>query len=430
MGAVSLWRWMRRGIWQKLESAGWKPHEGQRAYLENGARFRVLACGRRWGKTDAGSADIIRRICEEEKSRQLAIAPTLEQVRLVFERVKWMLAVVGVAFTAVHTPHPTIRVHEGGHRKGSVIHILDARSGHEAKYLRGWGADHILIDEAGFVPESLITEVAMPMLATTDGRMTLISTPRGRNHFYRFFLMGLRGENGFWSRQSPSWENPLVSKEYLRLQREILTERAFRTEYGAEFLDSVSSVFSRESLEAGLEAPGVASGPVILGVDWARYRDFTAVACVCGTRQRAEVRWVRQWSGARWLESVHRVAEMALEARAGRVVCDSTGVGDAVTEELRTLIPSIGVESFVFTPRSKVELMEGLAWLLENGRLRLPPETALLRQLEHFEATSDERGIRYISGSGFGDDLVCALALACWGLTSASSLTILSAPKI
>jgi phage FluMu gp28-like protein len=341
-----------------------------------------------------------------------------------------MLAVVGVVFSAVHTPHPTIRVYEGGNRRGSVIHVMDARSGHEAKYLRGWGADHVLIDEAAFVPESLITEVAMPMLATTDGRMTLISTPRGRNHFYRFFLMGVRGEKGFWSRQSPSWENPLVSREYLRLQREILTERAFRTEYGAEFLDSVSSVFSSEALDQALRAPEVSSGAVVLGVDWARYRDYTALACVCGTRQRAEVKWVRQWSGARWLESVHRVAELAVEAKASRVVCDTTGVGDAVTEELRGLIPSIAVEGFVFTRRSKVELVEGLAWLLEHGRLRLPSDTSLLRQLEHFEAMQDERGVRYAGGSGFGDDLVCALALACWGLSSPSPLTILSLPRV
>ncbi|MCL6624853.1 MAG: hypothetical protein K6T17_09600, partial [Fimbriimonadales bacterium] len=63
---------MRTGFWQRLEKAGWRPHGGQRAYLESGARFRVLACGRRWGKTDAASADIVRRIYEERTSRQLA----------------------------------------------------------------------------------------------------------------------------------------------------------------------------------------------------------------------------------------------------------------------------------------------------------------------------------------------------------------------
>lgn len=419
-----------RSFLSRLEVAGWKPHEGQRAYLESLARFRVLACGRRWGKTEAGSADIVRRIYEGKTSRQLAVAPTLEQVRLVFERVKWMLAMVGVAFTAVQTPHPTIRVYEGGNRKGSVIHVVDARSGYEADYLRGRGADHVLIDEAAFVPESLIIEVAMPMLATTEGRMTLISTPRGRNHFYRFFLMGVRGESGFWSRSAPSWENPLVSGDYLRLQREILTDRAFRTEYGAEFLDSASSVFSSEALDFALQADPVSSGPVVLGVDWARYRDFTAVVCVRGTRQRAEVQWVQQWNRARWIESVHRVAELACATEATRVICDTTGVGDAVTEELRLLLPSVAIEGFVFTRRSKTDLIENLVWLLERGKLRLLGESSLLRQLEHFEVVLDERGVRYGGGGGYGDDLVCALALACWGLSSLSPMAILSAPRL
>ncbi|MCH8273325.1 MAG: hypothetical protein IH851_00850 [Armatimonadetes bacterium] len=197
---------------KRLRKAGWTPHEGQRAYLRCQARFRVLACGRRWGKTDAAAAEMTHRITTRATSRQLAIAPTLAQVRIVFERMKWMLATAGVAFTAVTTPHPIIRVHEGGVKKAAIIHVLDARSGHEAKNLRGRGADHVLIDEAAFVPESLITEVAMPMLAASNGRMTLISTPRGRNHFYRFFRMGESKEHGFWSRRSPSIENPLVSK--------------------------------------------------------------------------------------------------------------------------------------------------------------------------------------------------------------------------
>ncbi|MER3461677.1 MAG: hypothetical protein C4342_01190, partial [Armatimonadota bacterium] len=82
---------MSKQFFRRLAKAGWVPHPGQRAYLDSQARFRVLACGRRWGKTDASAADMARRVFLSRRSRQIAIAPTLAQARIVFERMKWML---------------------------------------------------------------------------------------------------------------------------------------------------------------------------------------------------------------------------------------------------------------------------------------------------------------------------------------------------
>ncbi len=42
----------------------YRPHPGQRALHESGARFRVAACGRRWGKTLAATAEMIRHAWE------------------------------------------------------------------------------------------------------------------------------------------------------------------------------------------------------------------------------------------------------------------------------------------------------------------------------------------------------------------------------
>lgn len=418
---------MSKQFFRRLADAGWVPHTGQRAYLDSQARFRVLACGRRWGKTDASAADMARRVFLSRTSRQIAIAPTLAQARIVFERMKWMLTAVGIAYTAVQTPHPTIRVHEGGKKSGAVVHVFDARSGHEAHNLRGDGADHILLDEAAFVPEELITEVAMPMLAASDGRMTLISTPRGRNFFYRLFRMGERGESGFWSRRSPSSENPRVSKEYLALQREILSERSFRTEYEAEFLDSAATVFAYEALERAMSARRVDVGEVVVGVDWARCEDFTAAVALRGVQSRCEVIDAARWAGIGWAAIVRRVAEFASRHGAHRIICDATGVGDPVTEQLRSECPAAGVEGFVFTPSSKADLVESLAWAFERGTIRLLPDPDLVRELEHFEGKGTARGrVVYGAVGGYHDDLVCALALAYSALGHSRSISVLS----
>lgn len=412
---------------ETLRKNGWSPHEGQLAYLKSDARFRVLACGRRWGKTDAAAAEITRQIATHSTGRQIAIAPTLAQARIVFDRVKCLLAMVGVTFSTVATPYPTLRVHDGSGKDAPMLHVFDARSGHEAKSLRGYGATHILIDEAAYIPESVITEVAMPMLAANDGRMTLISTPRGRSFFYRFYQMGVRAENGFWSRTSPSWENPLVSQEYIELQKEILSDRVFRTEYGAEFLDSNTTVFASDAIDSALQAVRNSIGPTVVGVDWARYADYTAAVAIKGTRNDASVVGVDRWSGMRWSRIVSNVAAFASAHGAGRVVCDVTGVGDPVTEQLRLALPNHSILGFRFTRTSKVEIVEHLVWMFERGSLSLPACPDLLRELEHFEAVSDETGgISYRASAGMNDDLVCALAMACSELPHSRELRVLT----
>ena len=46
------------------------------------------------------------------------------------------------------------------------------------------------MDEAAYVRDSVIQEVISPMLADRNGQLVMISTPFGKNHFYRAFLRG------------------------------------------------------------------------------------------------------------------------------------------------------------------------------------------------------------------------------------------------
>lgn len=160
------------GIESALASV-WQPHAGQSAFLENAARLKVLACGRRWGKTDACAAQIVSALLRESPAKVLIIAPTLDQARLLFDRVVEMLE-------ALTPPLHFVLQNKGGEtgikiRRSPYPHLrwgrhtVMARSGQLGRSLRGNEATHIVIDEAAFLPEEIITEIAMPMLATTSG---------------------------------------------------------------------------------------------------------------------------------------------------------------------------------------------------------------------------------------------------------------------
>ncbi len=65
----------------------WQPHSGQREFLLNNARLKVLACGRRWGKTDVCAAQVVSSLIGIGGTKHFLIAPTLDQAKLLFNRV-------------------------------------------------------------------------------------------------------------------------------------------------------------------------------------------------------------------------------------------------------------------------------------------------------------------------------------------------------
>ena len=73
---------MAETMWQ------WRPHMAQRALFCSGASVRVAACGRRWGKTECLSVDIATLALAEPGCRQLLVAPTEAQARILGEAVR------------------------------------------------------------------------------------------------------------------------------------------------------------------------------------------------------------------------------------------------------------------------------------------------------------------------------------------------------
>lgn len=392
----------------------WQPHEGQREFLFAQAPIQVLACGRRWGKTDACAVATLARILGDVPTRHILVAPTKDQSTLLFDRVvdlaERLYRAEGREFSATIRRSPFPRLEMGPH-------VVTARSGHVPRSLRGNEATHLVVDEAAYLPDSLIAEVLMPMLAATAGTMTLISTPHGKGLFWRLFRMGALGEQGVWSRQAPTSESPHVSASFLESQRSLLSERAYRVEYMAEFMDGEGQVFRTAAVEA-CTVPVVprTQSRTLIGVDWARYTDYTAVAVLDGDRTEAGLVHLERFQGESWAETVKRVASVVSSYQGAEVTCDNTGVGDPVVESLRSALPQNTVHGYNFTRASKAALIDNLVWLFDQGTLRIPPDPQLLRELEHFEAVPSGAGTRLEARGGYHDDLVIALALAGWGL--------------
>lgn len=111
--------------------------------------------------------------------------------------------------------------------------------------IRGFSAATLIVeDEASRVEDELYRAVR-PMLATTDGRLLLMSTPFGkRGHFYQEWSDG-----DTWKRvRVPATEIPRISPGFLEEERAALGEWWYRQEYMCEFMEAEDSFFRDEEV--------------------------------------------------------------------------------------------------------------------------------------------------------------------------------------
>jgi phage FluMu gp28-like protein len=290
----------------------------------------------------------------------------------------------------------------------SQYHVLTARSGHLTRTLRGQEATHIVVDEAAFVPEELVQATLWPMLATTDGEMTLISTPNGHNFFFRLFALGEAGLHGIASHRGPTSENHHVNPAFLAAQRKLVSERSYRAEYEAEFMDTAGSVFKSELVDAALtdEIPEP-RGEILIGLDWGRFNDYSAYAVVFGTRQLAFVEAIGRIMRSSWKFQIECLEPIFRRYLNPRVKVDATGMGEGATEMLQDAMPDLPISRFTFNRQRKEDLVHSLVSLFERGALRMRPDQVLLSELKQFRYRDGK-----LEGQGEHDDLVMALALA------------------
>jgi phage FluMu gp28-like protein len=413
---------------------GWRPHETQNLWLLDDSRVKVAACGRRWGKTEAAAIDAAMFAAVVPDSVQMIVSPTYDQSRLIFDTVERILMKNNITrqLTKVtKTPYPRLQLRSS---------LIMARTADEdGRNLRGHSADRVIIDEAAYVKDAVVEEVIGPMLADRDGQLVMISTPFGKNHFYRAFMQGITSQPHYASFRFPSWENPHISQDYIEFQRNVVTPRQFAVEYEAEFLDDQSSVFSWDTIQTAiaLGKTAVASKEpwIVAGVDWARYSDYTTVIVMDARSGPSKIIAMDRFNRLSWEAQVERVAAFLEHYQVNAVLTDQTSIGDPLLEQLRNRLwergTEMSIDGFTFTNSSKRELIDHLVIKLANRELGIPDDEQLVRELQYFEYELTTAGnVRMNARSGYTDDLVIALALAAWkGKGCSTSAQFLSSSR-
>ena len=377
-----------------------KPHSGQERILRSEARFRVVACGRRFGKTETGKLALLCHFLRG--GRCWWLAPTQRMADQVWRDLKQTLAPLQEA--KVSELRRRIDLPGGG--------MLAIRSTHIADNLRGAGLDFAVLDEAAFMDDQVWPQVLRPMLLERRGDALFLSSPNGHNWFWHLYQQGLEAGQRRWQTfHFASGDNPLVAAEELAEIRAGTPERIFRAEYEAEFFAGEGALFQnlRATATAMPDAQPQPQGQYVAGVDWGQSRSYTAIV-VLDEARRAVVAWDR-FRGMSWTRQQARL--QAMHARWGlRLIrAESNSMGAPNIEALQQA--GLPLVSFQTTATSKRALIDALALAIERKQIALLPDETLLNELASYRALLlPGGGVRYGAPPGLHDDLVMALALA------------------
>ena len=259
-----------------------------------------------------------------------------------------------------------------------------------------------------------------PALSDRKGRALLISTPRGRNWFWHLWQRGNDPLMEDWaSWQHATITNPIIEEKEIAEARDVLAESIFRQEYEAAFLEDSAAVFKRvrEAATAPTDAQHTPGHRYIMGVDFGRYADFTAVAVL--DADTATLVALERFNEIGWAIQRERIAGMARRWQVESIHAEANAMGEPNIEALRAM--GLPVVAFTMTHLSKPNLIEGLNAAIDNGQIRLLPDEVLLEELEAFTYTSTRYATYYSAPPGRHDDTVIALALA-WKLAATPRL--------
>ncbi len=239
-------------LWAK-EVLGYHPDPWQCDVLRSRSKKIILNCSRQSGKSTTCAALGLHESIYRRPSFGLVVAPTQDQSSELMMKFDEFRSAVELPSDYLSTDTKLAVKFANGNR-------FIARPGSE-KSARSFSAVTLLLeDEAARVLDDLYNSVR-PMLAVSNGRHILMSTPFGmRGHFYHIW----EEEADLWERHEiPAEMCPRITPEFL--EEEKRTNPWFEQEYHCKFLENVDGVFTASEV-AGMLSSEVE--PLIIdGVD-------------------------------------------------------------------------------------------------------------------------------------------------------------------
>lgn len=282
-----------------MASLNVKLHPKQLEVFNSDARFKVVAAGRRFGKSRLAAWVLLIEGLKSKDKDVFYVAPTFQQAKDIL----WnMLKELG---------HEVI---QAVHENTGVITLINGRriylkGSDRPDTMRGMGLAYCVIDEYADMKPNVWEQILRPALADVKGGALFIGTPKGRNHFWDLYKYADEDDDPEWeSWHFTSFDNPFLAKEEIEAARRSMSSFAFRQEFLSSFEAGGSDLFKEEWIQYSKEEPK--EGGYYIAIDLAGFEslqsqvaakkkrlDETAIAIV---KANQDGWWVKEIIRGRW----------------------------------------------------------------------------------------------------------------------------------
>jgi predicted phage terminase large subunit-like protein len=289
----------------KVELLPW-----QQEVYQSDKRFKVIAAGRRTGKSRLAAWMLILYGLQANKGHVFYVAPTQGQAR----DIMWQ--------TLLEVGHPVIASSHVNNLQIKLINgaTISLKGADRPETMRGVSLKFLVMDEYADMKPEVWEQILRPALADQKGDALFIGTPMGRNHFYDLFQYASISKDEHWAGwHFTSYDNPLLDKEEIDAAKNSMSAFSFRQEFMASFEAQGSELFKEEHVVFSEEEPS--DGEYYIAIDLAGFADIekattktkrldqTSIAVV---KANTEGWWVANIIHGRW--GVEKTARKIFEA--------------------------------------------------------------------------------------------------------------------
>lgn len=237
-----------------------KLHPKQLEVFNNKTRFKVVAAGRRFGKSRLAAWTLLIEALKSKEKDVFYVAPTFQQAK----DIMWgMIKELGHEIIA------------SAHENTAVLTLVNGRKiylkgSDRPDTLRGVGLAYIVLDEYADMKANVWEQILRPALADVQGGAMFIGTPKGRNHFYEIYKLGESGKDPEWtSFHYTSYDNPLIPESEIEAAKRSMSSFAFRQEFMSSFEAASRDLFKEEWIVIDEDEPK--DGRYFIAVDLAGF---------------------------------------------------------------------------------------------------------------------------------------------------------------
>ena len=216
----------------------------QQEVYSDPTRFKVVAAGRRTGKSRLAAWMLIINALQTDKGQVFYVAPTQGQARDIMWQT--LLELGNPVISGAHINTLQIKLVNGA--------MISLKGADRPETMRGVSLKFLVMDEYADMKPDVWEQILRPALADQKGSAMFIGTPMGRNHFYELYKFAELGDDETYKGwHFTSYDNPILDPEEIDTAKKSMSSYAFRQEFMASFEARGSEMFKEDWVHFGEE---------------------------------------------------------------------------------------------------------------------------------------------------------------------------------